>query len=152
MPIPALAAIKGFFTGKGTEIVKDVMGGLDSLFTSKEEKMKKEIELTEKINAHLEKMEGEITQRMLSEDKAVTDRWQADMSSDSWLSKNTRPIVMLSLLGFIFILVFFDSAIKEKFEVKEEYISLLKAALETSLIAYFGSRGFEKYTAMKTKK
>lgn len=152
MPIPAIAAIKGFFTGKAPEIVKDVMGGLDNLFTSKEEKLAKEIELTEKVNAHLEKIEGEVTQRMLSEDKAITERWQADMNSDSWLSKNTRPIVMLSLLGFIFILVFFDSAIKERFEVKEGYISLLEAALETSLIAYFGSRGFEKYTAMKTKK
>lgn len=111
-----------------------------------------------RLNATLEAdriqldFEKEVTKRIESENNSITARWQADMNSDSWLSKNTRPIVLLSLLGFLFVLVFFDSAIKERFEVKDAYIELVQAALETAMIAYFGSRGMEKYMAMKSKK
>lgn len=143
MPLPVI--LTKLFAGKAKEIATDLMGGLDNLFTSKEEKLQKEIELTEKINAHLLSMEQEATKQMESEDKAVTERWKSDMESDSWLSKNTRPLVMLSLLAFLFILIFCDSAIKEKFEVKESYITLMETLLVTVTVAYFGSRGVEKF-------
>jgi hypothetical protein len=149
MPIPIIAAAKALFTpGKAKEIVSDVMSGLDNLFTSKEEKLAKEIELTEKVNAHLLGMEQELTKQMESEDKAITERWKADMESDSWLSKNTRPLVMLSLLGFLFVIIIFDSAIKKGFEVKPEYIALMETLLVTVVVAYFSSRGVEKFKAI----
>lgn len=143
MPVPAI--LTKLFAGKAKEIATDIIGGLDNLFTSKEEKLQKEIELTEKINAHLLGMEQEATKQIESEDKAVTDRWKSDMESDSWLSKNTRPLVMLSLLAFLFVLIFCDSAIKERFEVKDSYITLMETLLVTVTVAYFGSRGVEKF-------
>jgi len=69
------------------------------------------------------------------------------MGSDSWLSKNTRPIVMLSLLGFLFIIVICDSA-NITFDVKESYITLMESLLITVVVAYFGSRGVEKFKSM----
>ena len=86
-----------------------------------------------------------------SEDMNVTERWKADMSSDSWLSKNTRPLVMLSLLAFLFGIIITDS-IKSSFEVKPEYVSLLSTLLVTTVVAYFGSRGVEKSMSMVKKK
>lgn len=93
-------------------------------------------------------IEQEITKRIESENKAVTDRWTADMASDSWLSKNTRPLVLLSLLVFLYLLIIFDSAIAERFEVKEEYIELLKMSLDLALLAYFGGRTAEKFKSI----
>lgn len=87
------------------------------------------------------------TRALESEDKAVTERWTSDMGSDSWLSKNTRPIVMLSLLAFLFVIVICDSC-NITFDVKPEYIDLLKSLLVTVVVAYFGSRGVEKLKSM----
>lgn len=145
MPLPIILAAKALFAGKAKEIASDVIGGLDNLFTSKEEKLQKEIELTEKINTHLLGMEQEITKQMISEDEAVSNRWKSDMESDSWLSKNTRPLVMLSLLACLFLMIGFDSAIKDSFEIKPSYINLMETLLVTVTVAYFGSRGVEKF-------
>lgn len=103
-----------------------------------------------KINLEIEEkkldvaFEEEITKRMESENKAITDRWAADMNSDSWLSKNARPVTMLSLLIFLYIIIIFDSIGTIKFEVKESYIDLMQGLLMTSITAYFGIRGVEK--------
>lgn len=81
----------------------------------------------------------------IAEAQEVTKRWQADMVSDSWLSKNVRPIVLLSLLVFFFILTITDSVVAWQFEVNTAYIELMKVLLVTTVAAYFGSRGMEKY-------
>lgn len=145
MPLPIIAAAKSLFTkDKAKEIASDLIVGLDNLFTSKEEKLQKEIELTEKINTHLLGIEQELTKRIESEDNAITERWKSDMESDSWLSKNTRPLVMVSLLGFLFVIIICDS-MNIKFEVKESYVTLLESLLITVVVAYYGSRGVEKF-------
>lgn len=150
MPLPPIIA--SIFGGKAKEIASDVIGGLDKLFTSKEEKLAKEIELTEKINGHLLSMEQEVTKQMVSEDQAVTARWQSDMASESWLSKNTRPLVMLSLLAFLYLIIISDSIEGIKFDVKPSYVMLLESLLITVVVAYFGSRGAEKFKAIHEAK
>jgi hypothetical protein len=79
----------------------------------------------------------------------VTKRWESDMVSDSWLSKNVRPICLVSLTGFIFFLIITDSKTEWNFQVAESYIKLLETLLVVVYVAYFGSRGVEKYQKIK---
>jgi hypothetical protein len=74
----------------------------------------------------------------------ITGRWQADMTSDSWLSKNIRPLTLGYLTICMTLLVVLDSAIKG-FQIKPQWISLLETLLLAVYLAYFGSRGVEKF-------
>jgi|TARA_Y100000356_G_C11070938_1_gene188916 cation transport ATPase len=76
--------------------------------------------------------------------KNTTERWKYDSNSDSWLSKNIRPIVLLILVISTILLVFVDAGVLE-FDVKESWVDLLQIVLITVIGAYFGSRGLEKY-------
>lgn len=73
----------------------------------------------------------------------VTERWQSDMTSDSWLSKNTRPLTLMYLTFITSVLVVLDST-DSPFKVGTEWIELIKTLLVTVYVAYFGSRGYEK--------
>tara|TARA_R110002050_G_scaffold179883_1_gene313437 strand:- start:36 stop:431 length:396 start_codon:yes stop_codon:yes gene_type:complete len=73
----------------------------------------------------------------------VTERWKNDMNSDSWLSKNVRPLVLLFLVGSTVLMVFIDAGVLE-FEVKDNWIDLLQLVLITVIGAYFGGRSYEK--------
>jgi hypothetical protein len=74
----------------------------------------------------------------------VSKRWQSDMASDSWLSKNVRPITLIYLTLATTIYIVLDS-LQIDFKIDEAWIELLKTLLVTIYVAYFGSRGFEKY-------
>ena len=77
--------------------------------------------------------------------KNTTERWKYDSTSDSWLSKNIRPLVLLILVISTILLVFIDAG-KISFEVKESWVDLLQIVFITVIGAYFGSRGLEKYS------
>lgn len=81
----------------------------------------------------------------------VSKRWSSDMGSDSWLSKNVRPLTLVYLLAFMGVIIICDS-LNIKFEVKEAYIKLLEALLITVVFAYFGSRGAEKFKKISNEK
>ena len=83
----------------------------------------------------------------LTEMQEVTKRWQYDMSSDSWLSKNTRPMTLVFLTVSMVVLILLDS-FKIEFTVDTAWIDLLKSLLITVYVAYFGSRGVEKFRAI----
>ena len=74
-----MSILTNLFSGGAAELVKGVGGVLDNLTTSKEEKLEAERKIQELIANHEAKME-----------QNITDRWSADMNSDSWLSKNIR--------------------------------------------------------------
>ena len=74
----------------------------------------------------------------------VSKRWQSDMQSDSWLSKNTRPMTLIFLTVAMVLLIFIDSTGLE-FSVDSGWVDLLKSLLITVYVAYFGSRGAEKF-------
>ena len=74
---------------------------------------------------------------------SVTERWQSDMTSDSWLSKNTRPLTLMYLTFVTSVLIVLDS-VNSPFKVSIEWIELIKTLLVTVYVAYFGSRGYEK--------
>ena len=73
----------------------------------------------------------------------VTERWKTDMNSDSWLSKNVRPLVLIFLVASTVLMVFIDAGVLA-FEVKDNWIDLLQLVLITVIGAYFGGRSIEK--------
>ena len=75
----------------------------------------------------------------------ISTRWSSDMKSDSWLSKNTRPLALIYLTFASTMLMTIDS-FHTTFDVDESWVELLKTLLITVYVAYFGSRGAEKIT------
>ena len=120
------------FSGGAAELVKGVGGVIDNLHTSKEEKLEAERKIKELIANYEVEME-----------KNITNRWQADLKSDSWLSKNVRPLVMVFLIVCTMLLIFIDAGALN-FEVKSSWVDLLQLVLITVIGAYFGGRSLEK--------
>ena len=93
----------------------------------------------------------EMALKLLDQDIAemnnVSSRWASDMKSDSWLSKNTRPMTLIFLTLAMTIFIILDSTVL--LEIKTGWVSLLEALLITVYVAYFGSRGAEKITKIK---
>ena len=125
------------FSGGGGDLVESVGGVLDNLTTSKEEKLEAKRKLKELILKHEAEM-----------DKQITERWNADMASDSWLSKNVRPMVLIFLIVCTMLLIFIDAG-AISFVVEEKWTDLLQLVLITVIGAYFGGRSVEK---VKNKK
>ena len=73
----------------------------------------------------------------------ITSRWTADLKSDSWLSKNVRPLVLVFLIVCTMLLIFIDAGALN-FEVKSSWVDLLQLVLITVIGAYFGGRSLEK--------
>lgn len=78
----------------------------------------------------------------------VSKRWSSDMASDSWLSKNTRPMTLVFLTASMVCLILLDS-FNIEFNVDGGWVDLLKSLLITVYVAYFGSRGVEKFKSIK---
>ena len=123
----------GNLLSKGTaELVKNVGGVIDNLHTSAEEKLDAERKIKDMIMGYEAEMQ-----------KQVTERWKLDMNSDSWLSKNIRPLVLVFLVISTVLLVFIDAGFIN-FDVKDSYVDLLQLVLITVIGAYFGGRSLEK--------
>lgn len=99
----------------------------------------------------IEPKDKETALKLLDQDIAemenISNRWSNDMKSDSWLSKNTRPMTLIFLTLAMTIFIILDSTIV--LEIKTGWVSLLEALLITVYVAYFGSRGAEKITKIK---
>lgn len=99
----------------------------------------------------IEPKDKETALKLLDQDIAemgnISERWANDMKSDSWLSKNTRPMTLIFLTLAMTIFVILDSTVL--LEIKTGWVSLLEALLITVYVAYFGSRGAEKITKIK---
>jgi hypothetical protein len=119
-------------SGGAADLVKGVGGVIDNLHTSKEEKLEAERKIKEVIANYEVEME-----------KNITSRWEADLKSDSWLSKNVRPMVLIFLIVCTMLLIFIDAGALN-FEVKSTWVDLLQLVLITVIGAYFGGRSLEK--------
>lgn len=117
---------------------------LDKFFPDPEQKAKAQLELLQmQQNGELAKMQADIAQS-----QEITKRWQADMSSDSWLSKNIRPMTLIAILcGY------FTFAMMSAFgiETRGAYVELLGQWGIVVMTAYFGGRTVEKVMDMKEK-
>ena len=120
------------FSSGAAELVKGVGGIIENLHTSKEEKLEAEQKIKELISNYEIEME-----------KNITDRWKSDMNSDSWLSKNVRPMVLIFLVASTVLMIFIDAG-TINFIVEPKWTDLLQLVLITVIGAYFGGRSFEK--------
>jgi hypothetical protein len=102
-------------------------------------------------DTNLKPEDKEMALKLLEQDIAemnnISSRWASDMKSDSWLSKNTRPMTLIFLTLAMTIFIILDSTVL--LEIKTGWVSLLEALLITVYVAYFGSRGAEKITKIK---
>ena len=119
-------------SGGAAELVKGVGGVIDNLHTSKEEKLEAERKIKELMANYEVEME-----------KNITSRWEVDLKSDSWLSKNVRPLTLVFLIVCTMLLIFIDAGALN-FEVKSSWVDLLQLVLITVIGAYFGGRSLEK--------
>ena len=127
-----MSILTKMFSGGAADLVKGVGGVIDNFHTSAEEKLEAERKIKELIANYEVEME-----------KNITSRWEADLKSDSWLSKNVRPLVLIFLIICTMLLIFIDAG-TIKFEVKSSWVDLLQLVLITVIGAYFGGRSFEK--------
>ncbi len=127
-----MSILTKLFSGGAADLVKGVGGVIDNLHTSKEEKLAAEQKIKELVSDYETKMEANIT-----------DRWKSDMNSDSWLSKNVRPMVLIFLVVCTVLMIFIDAG-TISFVVEDKWVDLLQLVLITVIGAYFGGRSFEK--------
>ena len=127
-----MSILNKIFSTGATELIKGVGGVIDNLTTTEEEKLTAE----EKIKDMILGYEGEMQRQ-------VSERWKSDMNSDSWLSKNVRPMTLIFLIICTMLLIFIDAGFLS-FDVKDSYVDLLQLVLITVIGAYFGGRSFEK--------
>ena len=114
------------------DLVKEVGNVVDNLTTSDQERLEAKKQIKEVVLDYEKTMQVE-----------VSKRWEYDMKSDSWLSKNIRPMVLIFLCVSTVLLIFIDAGFYS-FNVEQSWIDLLKVVLMTTVGAYFGGRSFEK--------
>ena len=127
-----MSILTSIFSSGATELVKGVGGVIDNLHTSKEEKLEAERKVKELIASYEVQME-----------KEISSRWNADMKSDSWLSKYVRPLVLVFLVVSTVLMIFIDAGVIS-FNVEAKWTDLLQLVLITVIGAYFGGRSLEK--------
>ena len=127
-----MSVLGTIFSSGAKELVEGVGGVIDNLHTSKEEKLAAELKVKELLSNYEIEME-----------RQVTARWDSDMKSDSWLSKNVRPLTLIFLVVSSVLMIFIDAG-TIKFVVDDEWKSLLQLVLVTVIGAYFGGRSYEK--------
>ena len=120
------------FSVGATKLVDSVGDALDELITSDDEKLAAELKIKELIARY----EADV-------ERNITDRWQSDMNSDSWLSKHVRPAMLVFLVVATIVMVFIDSG-NINFVVEDKWVDLLQLVLITVIGAYFGGRTIEK--------
>ena len=127
-----MSILTKIFSSGATELIKGIGGVIDNLHTSKEEKLEAERKIQTLIANHEVEME-----------KQITSRWDSDMKSDSWLSKNVRPSVLIFLVVSTVLMIFIDAG-TINFVVEDKWTDLLQLVLITVIGAYFGGRSLEK--------
>jgi len=122
---------------------------IDKLIPDPEAKAKAQMDLAKMAqDGELAKMANE-TKLYEVEQTAITERWTADMGSDSWLSKNIRPMALIAIFLAYFI---FTAMSAFGYNAQESYVQLLGQWGQIIFLAYFGGRTVEKLADMRSKK
>ena len=127
-----MSILTNLLSGGAAKLISSVGGVIDNLHTSKEEKLAAEAKIKDLVMGYEAEMQ-----------KQVTERWKMDMQSDSWLSKNIRPLVLIFLVVSTVLLIFIDAG-AINFIVEAKWTDLLQLVLITVIGASFGGRSLEK--------
>jgi len=154
-----LGLLSSAIQAKGKEVVEQTLGVKISDNPSPEEVSKLrqlEHEHEERLielgieKAKLEMAELELLAKAAQADaNNITDRWKADMSSDSWLSKNIRPMSLIAIFAGYFLFTMMSAF---GYSPQESFVSLLGTWGQIVFLAYFGGRTVEKLAEMRTNK
>jgi len=139
--------LKSLFTDSAAKLVDAAMKGMDNLFTSDEEKLKAKIILEKQIQEY----NLQLIDKINKEQEQITERHKIDMTSDSWLSKNIRPLSLIFIMG-LYTLFSITSGNLGAFKVQDEFIKLLGTWGMVIMSFYFGGRSFEKISSIVRKK
>jgi hypothetical protein len=122
---------------------------IDKLIPDPEAKAKAQLDLAKMAqDGELAKMAND-TKLFEVEMNNVSDRWKADMGSDSWLSKNIRPMALIAIFVAYFVFTMMSAF---GYNAQESYVNLLGQWGQIIFLAYFGGRTIEKLSDMKAKK
>ena len=137
------------FSSGVKDVVDSVGGAIDKLHTSQEEKMQLKLQMEKELTRFKETQ----LSAMANYDKEITQRHTNDMTSDSWLSKNIRPLALAFLTVATMLLAYLTIFIldPDKDVLIKPWLGLLQGLLLTTYAFYFGSRGLEKMQSIRTK-
>ncbi len=122
---------------------------IDKLIPDPEQKAKAQLELAKMAqDGELAKMANE-TDLFKTEQNNLTQRLQADMASDSWLSKNIRPLTLIYILVAYLVLALIDAA---AVDIADSFVELLGQWGMLVMSFYFGGRTLEKIMDMRRNK
>ena len=127
------------FSGGIGKVIEQVGGAVDNIITSPEERLSMKNKFTDIMSTFQLKYQAELT-----------SRHNADMNSDSWWSKNIRPLCLIFLMTVVTVCALTDGNIGG-YQIKEAYIKLYEGLLMMAFAFYFGSRGMEKIMATMGK-
>ena len=154
-----LGLLSSAIQAKGKEVVENALGVKISDNPSPEEISKlrqlqydheeRLLELgIEKARVEQEELKILLEAQANQEDN-ISDRWKADMSSDSWLSKNIRPMALIAIFVAFFLFTMMSAF---GYNAQESYVNLLGQWGQIIFLAYFGGRTVEKLADMRSKK
>lgn len=143
-----MSFITKMFSAGASTLVDSVGKAIDSCVTSDEERLKAKAVLEGQVQAFQLNMENAAIQF----EGEVSARHKADMTSDSWLSKNIRPMTLAFLIGSTVILAYstiFGTLTSDQVEMVKPWVSLLTTLDVTAITFYFGSRGIESVNKIR---
>ena len=122
---------------------------IDKLIPDPEAKAKAQLDLAKMAqDGELAKLAND-TKMFEVEQTNTTNRWTADMASDSWLSKNIRPMALIAIFVAFFLFTMMSAF---GYNAQESYVNLLGQWGQIIFLAYFGGRTVEKLADMRAKK
>ena len=135
-----MGVLKKIFSAGASTLVDSVGGVIDDLVTTDDERMAAKAKLKQIVLDHEAKME-----------QNITDRWTADMNSDSWLSKNVRPLVLVWCICIFSLAGILDSIDNVPFHINATWNDTFEKVMMAVVLAYFGGRTTEKATSLFKK-
>ena len=153
-----LGLLSSAIQAKGKEVVEKTLGvKIPDAPTPEDVSKLRELQFAHEeklIELGIEKAKMELAELELfakaaqSDAENITDRWQADMSSDSWLSKNIRPMSLIAIFVGYFLFAMMSAF---DYNANESYVTLLGNWGMLIMGAYFGGRTVEKLAEMRKK-
>ena len=133
-----MGLLSSMFSSGVSDVVDSVADGLDSLFTSDEERLKAK-NMLEQIKANAKLKDKELS---LQYEAEITKRNKDDQTNGNFLTKSARPIFLYWIMGIISIIIFGGLYGRN---ILPEYISLVQSLAITAVTFFFGSKGLEIY-------
>lgn len=130
--------LSDLFSSGASKVVDSISSGLDSLFTSDEERLQAKLLIEKEVNAYKESL----LKAQAKYDKEITERWKSD--NEHAVTRLVRPLIVLWGFALLTIVMLLDGNVGG-FTINVAYIPLLETIVTTSVVAYMGARTIDKF-------